>query len=593
MLSNSDLEKWQKAIQGIEVGQKDLSPEESTAFQTLKTLLSNGNFESDESVGNIKIIKDSLKQHDKHRLLKVHLTSFVALCEQSFTKKSASFVQPQAPAPVFVQPPEIKLQSQSAMPPPPPPFITSPTFGDIPGEDINDWQKAIQGIEAEKNNLSSAEWSAFEKLRDNCRKGNFVSNECIDSINVLRNAMPSHSGHRMLQKVHLPKFIALCEKYFKKEAVPFTASPNTNAQNNVPTFQPPVFQPPVNQEIKQPEPEKPKEKPIEKPVIAEPVLPPPLIIPPVVPPVSEGNKNPKKSNKQLIFIIVAAALLIGGWQIYKNWDTVKNWEPISKLLNHGEKSVAVESAYIHPLVGKWKGILNKESATLEFLSIDTVSNNVTAQIYFSENRPDTLKLNGKIDRYSIELKDDSAIYLGVLKTDSSFYSGICNNKNTGVSSNFSFLNPKIAIDIPEKAIESTDSAIAAEPVKDSTVIAPVTHESEKRVSNNPPQTVTEPVQTLPVTGKTYSFKTYSFGRYEGSALNGYPEGNGKMTYTRRVQIAKQDTNVPPHIAESGDYFIGSWGNGDIVSGTLYDSAGNIKEKIMAPKRFNLYNISND
>jgi hypothetical protein len=75
--------------------------------------------------------------------------------------------------------------------------------------------------------------------------------------------------------------------------------------------------------------------------------------------------------------------------------------------------------------------------------------------------------------------------------------------------------------------------------------------------------------------------------------NDIPEGNGKMTYSRRVQIAKHDSDNSPHYAEAGDYFEGSWGNGDIVSGNLYSSDGNIKNTIRAPKRFNPYDISKD
>jgi len=88
-------------------------------------------------------------------------------------------------------------------------------------------------------------------------------------------------------------------------------------------------------------------------------------------------------------------------------------------------------------------------------------------------------------------------------------------------------------------------------------------------------------------------KTYSFGKYVGSLQNGIPEGDGTMTYTRRVQIAKHDTQNPAHWAEAGDKFVGSWGNGDIVSGALYDRNGVIKERILAPKRFNPYDLSND
>jgi hypothetical protein len=86
-------------------------------------------------------------------------------------------------------------------------------------------------------------------------------------------------------------------------------------------------------------------------------------------------------------------------------------------------------------------------------------------------------------------------------------------------------------------------------------------------------------------------KNYSFGKYEGRLKNGIPEGDGKMTYNRRVQIAKHDTKA--HYAESGDYFDGSWGNGDIVSGYLYDKTGAIKERIFVSKRINAYDLAND
>ena len=85
--------------------------------------------------------------------------------------------------------------------------------------------------------------------------------------------------------------------------------------------------------------------------------------------------------------------------------------------------------------------------------------------------------------------------------------------------------------------------------------------------------------------------------YEGYLKNSYPEGDGKATYKCKGQIAKQDkdTNLNPkiHAIEAGDYFVGSWGNGDIVSGTLYDRNGNIKEKIFTSKRPNPYDICND
>ena len=196
MVTNSDFEKWQKAIQGIEKGQKNLSSEELSAFHALKELFGNGNFDSGESGGNIKIIEDNLKQHDKHRLLQIHLKNFIDLCEQNFK------------LPTF-QPPIIQ-----------PPIIQPPTF-------------------------------------------------------------------------------------------------------RPPVIQPPTFQPPVNQEIKSSEPV------IEKPIInsAAPKIEPPAI----------ATKG-KGSNKQLIFIIIAIAIFVGGWLIYKEWDAVGKWEPISKWLDNKKET---------------------------------------------------------------------------------------------------------------------------------------------------------------------------------------------------------------------------------------------------------------
>lgn len=100
--------------------------------------------------------------------------------------------------------------------------------------------------------------------------------------------------------------------------------------------------------------------------------------------------------------------------------------------------------------------------------------------------------------------------------------------------------------------------------------------------------VTEP--KIPSHTKTRYTKKYSFGKYEGEMKNGIPEGDGKMYYYRHTQIAKHDTGNPPHYAESGDWFYGSWGNGDIICGALYNKDGRIKEEIFAPKRPNPYKL---
>jgi serine/threonine-protein kinase len=86
-------------------------------------------------------------------------------------------------------------------------------------------------------------------------------------------------------------------------------------------------------------------------------------------------------------------------------------------------------------------------------------------------------------------------------------------------------------------------------------------------------------------------KTYSFGKYSGSLKNGIPEGEGKMFYTRYTQIAKHAS--APYYAENGDVFVGTWGNGDIMNGKLFDKNNNLKATILAGKRPNPYNIDKD
>ena len=86
---------------------------------------------------------------------------------------------------------------------------------------------------------------------------------------------------------------------------------------------------------------------------------------------------------------------------------------------------------------------------------------------------------------------------------------------------------------------------------------------------------------------------YSFGKYVGDIRNGIPEGSGTMYYYKHMQIAKHDTKNPPHYTEEGDYFIGTWGNGDIVNGALYSKDNVLKEKIFASKRPNPHDLSKE
>lgn len=78
---------------------------------------------------------------------------------------------------------------------------------------------------------------------------------------------------------------------------------------------------------------------------------------------------------------------------------------------------------------------------------------------------------------------------------------------------------------------------------------------------------------------------YSFGYYIGETnAAGIPDGNGKMYYTTRTPIATHD--LDQHFAEIGDFYYGSWANGDIMSGKLFREDGTVKEILIVGKRPN-------
>ena len=90
MIPDSDLQKYQQAINGITAAQSELSPEELSAFSALISLLNNGNFEANESGGYIRVMKNALPQHAKNRLLQVHLKNFVVLSEKYFKTQATT-----------------------------------------------------------------------------------------------------------------------------------------------------------------------------------------------------------------------------------------------------------------------------------------------------------------------------------------------------------------------------------------------------------------------------------------------------------------------------------------------------------------------
>lgn len=69
----------------------------------------------------------------------------------------------------------------------------------------------------------------------------------------------------------------------------------------------------------------------------------------------------------------------------------------------------------------------------------------------------------------------------------------------------------------------------------------------------------------------------SYGRYSGSIRNGYPHGQGRLTYTTSRVINRNDPKG--RTANPGDYVIGEFFNGFVVYGKHYNSAGELLESL--------------
>jgi len=83
MIPNTDLQKWQDAVNGINAsGKTDLTQKEWSALIVLNNCLQNSDFQSKESYLNLKLLKDNLSKHSNNLLLMGHLINFIALLEQ-------------------------------------------------------------------------------------------------------------------------------------------------------------------------------------------------------------------------------------------------------------------------------------------------------------------------------------------------------------------------------------------------------------------------------------------------------------------------------------------------------------------------------
>jgi len=144
----------------------------------------------------------------------------------------------------------------------------------------------------------------------------------------------------------------------------------------------------------------------------------------------------------------------------------------------------------------------------------------------------------------------------------------------------------------DETVAKVDNNGNVSAIKEGKAIITAISEEDKTKSADCEVTV-EPQAAEPPCGgqKSYTFGTYNGGlvRHDGICM---PDGRGRMNYTCRVRIAKHSgRNI---YTEPGDYYIGSWSNGDILEGNLFNSNGNQRgETIRAGKRSSPYDIAND
>jgi hypothetical protein len=97
--------------------------------------------------------------------------------------------------------------------------------------------------------------------------------------------------------------------------------------------------------------------------------------------------------------------------------------------------------------------------------------------------------------------------------------------------------------------------------------------SEEKV-NTSGNTSTKP----PTDKKNNKPITFSYGYYKGEMKNGLRDGQGVMTFTEKYLISPKD--LKKRFAEAGDYVSGTWVEGNIVNGKLFDKNGEQKETLL-------------
>lgn len=120
------------------------------------------------------------------------------------------------------------------------------------------------------------------------------------------------------------------------------------------------------------------------------------------------------------------------------------------------------------------------------------------------------------------------------------------------------------------AAPTTDTVTVTETRVDTVKIEKVV---EKETTPTAQKTTTTTTTTSKSTGSVSGSLRLSYGKYTGATKNGYPHGQGKLTYSTSRVINRNDAKG--RTANAGDYVIGEFFNGFVVYGKHYDASGNL------------------
>ncbi len=257
------------------------------------------------------------------------------------------------------------------------------------------------------------------------------------------------------------------------------------------------------------------------------------------------SKNPKlKTNKtKLLFIAGGCAILVCSILFYfinlreREIILAKNiYIPTQEYqLNIGD-SIVIEGHIESPLA---------EDSIITWTPYDSGIVDVKGDTIIALKSGETV-LNASIPKYTI----DSAVKITVVHNTDNLSGDISSEKNIQVAENISNHqddSKKVEHKKTEKPINYSAENVSPE--------------SKRPDSNNK---------------QRLSSINLGYGTWHGALINGKPHGKGKVVFSS-VHKVDQHSDI---IADPGDYFEAVYENGQLVYGSLFDSAGNKKNTIV-------------